>query len=51
MLVIDADEPQPGLSYSRRETPAEVWANRVGVTGTLFAVAISLSYLLGRPRR
>ena len=44
-------EPYPVLSYSRRETPAEVWANRVGVTGTLFAIAMSVSYFLGRPRR
>lgn len=51
----DDRDPGPGapepLSYSYRETPADVWRNRVGVTGTLFAIAISVSYLLGRPRR
>jgi hypothetical protein len=49
--VIEDVEAHPGLSYSRRETPAEIWANRVGVTGTLFAIAMGLSYFLGRPRR
>ena len=39
------------VSYSYRETPADVWRNRVGVTGTMFAIAMTASYLLGRPRR
>lgn len=41
------------VSYSvrRRETPADVLRNRVGVTGTLFGVAMALSVLLGRGRR
>lgn len=49
-LVSDVTDlpPHPERSYSRRETPSEIWRNRVGVTGTLFAVAMTASYLLGR---
>ncbi|MFD1721209.1 hypothetical protein [Amnibacterium endophyticum] len=41
------------VSYSYRarpETAREVIANRVGVTASLFAAAMGLSYLLGRRR-
>ena len=47
------EEPlrEPPLSYSYRESPADVRRNRVGVTSFLFAIAMGVSYLLGRPRR
>lgn len=42
------DEP---VSYSiRREASGQVVRNRVGVTASLFGVAMGLSYLLGRDR-
>ncbi len=40
------------VSYSvRHEPPHRVWLNRIGVTGSLFSVAMGLSVLLGRTRR
>ena len=43
------DEP---VSYAiKQEPPHRVWLNRIGVTGSLFSVAMGLSYLLGRDRR
>lgn len=42
------------VSYSTRrapETTRQIVANRVGVTASLFATAMGLSYLLGRGRR
>ena len=39
------------VSYSYRETPADVRRNRIGVTSLLFGIAMGASYLLGRPRR
>ena len=43
------DEP---FSYAVRREPAhKVWLNRIGVTGTLFSIAMGASYVLGRPRR
>lgn len=53
MTRLDPDRlgPDP-VSYAvRREPPHAVWLNRIGVTGTLFSVAMGLSVLLGRPRR
>ena len=50
-MSIDGDHRVESVSYSYRETPADVWRNRVGVTGTMFAIAMTASYLLGRPRR
>lgn len=39
------------ISYAvRHEPPHRVWLNRIGVTGSLFSVAMGLSLLLGRPR-
>ena len=47
------DRPEVDLvSYSiRHEPPHRVLLNRIGVTGSLFTVAMGLSVLLGRPRR
>ena len=40
------------VSYAiRHEPPHRVWLNRIGVTGSLFSVAMGLSVLLGRSRR
>lgn len=49
--MADESGDQVDLSYSYRETPAQIWANRVGVTGMLFAVAMTLSWWLGGGRR
>lgn len=43
------DEP---VTYAIRQEPRyAVWANRIGVTGSLFGAAMGLSVLLGRQRR
>lgn len=44
-------QEHPELSYSYRERSADVWRNRIGVTSLLFSVGMTVSYLLGRPRR
>lgn len=47
----DASGADP-VSYAIRHEPSHrVWLNRVGVTGSLFSVAMGLSVLLGRSRR
>lgn len=45
------DPADPRLSYAiRRETPAQVLADRIGITSLLFGIGMAASVLLGRSR-